>query len=819
MPADLPKINSRKKSSGKSKRRRKKSEQVKKPRPNINARGIGKYFLIGSALFCVAFAIGFVFIDSLVAKRLAQGSLPKGPRVMSDALYFQAGDRVRLDFLRTSLGLRNYRQILPSVPTSTEGSSGSSQSSTQSLLNEGEYKDDGTQLTVMTRPYQDSSGIQVTGSLATIRDKVSTDFTLEPVSMASLGPGETRATRFVSFAVIPKHLTNAVLAIEDERFYQHFGIDPIGITRAIVTNILQGRLAQGGSTITQQLAKNLFFSSRRSLLRKLMEIPAAISLEARLSKQEILELYLNEVYLGQDGAIAIHGIGEAARSLFGKDVSSLNVAESALIAGLIQAPSLYAPRKYAHRAIKRRNTVLDKMCEKNFIQKQQCEEAKRSPIKLAPAVDYKAKIPFYLSALQENLSEHINLDAAIRHGVQVMTGLQPDLQGCAEEAVSQGATKLERAYPNLVRRKKPIEVALVAIEPFSGKVRAWVGGRNFQRSQFDRVSKAKRQMGSTIKPFVYLTALDGTLNTYKVATPISILSDKPLELDLPGHKTWSPENYDHQFRGDVTLRYALEHSLNIPAVYISQRYGVQALSDVIGKFHLHDEVKDLPALALGALDTSLLKVTAAYAALANGGLYVTPRLFLSARDSDGNDLDVRPLEENAVASEAPTFVLTSILQGVVERGTGTAVRTAGYTGPVAGKTGTTNDARDAWFVGYNAQLAVGVWLGFDDNQQLGLTGGVAAAPIWGNFMACAAKNRVFEDFIPPSDVELVKIDPVTGLRFSSDCPSEEAVQEYFVKGTEPRQGCGMPAPPEGMEMIEDEPQRPRERGFWDKLFG
>lgn len=793
-----------------------KSIKRKKGNSSSSLRRKAALFLILATIAVTGF---YFYVDSIVERRLASGGVQEGSKVFSDADFFRKGQKISPEYLRTALNQRKY-----SLVTNQAGTE-------QKTLGPGEFFDDGKSIKVATRQFQDALGTQIKSVTVNAWPVASDEFALEPVALANLGSADTRAFRFLAIAKTPQHLIDAVIAIEDERFYNHFGLDPTGILRAMATNIAKGKLAQGGSTITQQLAKNLFFSPRRSIKRKLLEIPAAISLERRLDKQKILELYLNEVYLGQDGAVAIHGMGEAARAFFGKDASKLDASESALLAGLIQGPSLYNPKRYPERAIKRRNTVLDKMCQLGFLDTSQCEKAKNSNIKLAPDPEYKPKVPFYLTTIQETLSEHLNLDTAISQGLKVRTGIQAQMQECAEQAIKSGTTRLEKSHPGLLRRGKPLEAALVAIEPYSGKIKAWVGGRDFHRSQFDRVSKAKRQIGSTIKPFVYLTALDASLNSYKTATATSVLSDRPMELELVGNKTWTPENYDHEFRGDVTLRYALEHSLNIPAVYISQKFGVKSLAKVIKNFNLQENPQDLPAIALGAIDTSLLKLTSAYAALANGGIYVTPRLYISAQDSDGNILSSLPLQEKKVANEGPVFVLTSILQGVVERGTATAIRSGGYKGPAAGKTGTTNDARDAWFVGYTPELSAGVWVGYDDNKKIGLTGGGAAAPIWRDFMSCVSKNQELINFVPPASVSLVEIDPASGRRISADCLTErQPVLEYYVKGTEPENLCSInkdsvtTAALPTTEVIKEkdllaEPFSPkRERSLWDNLF-
>jgi penicillin-binding protein 1B len=331
--------------------------------------------------------------------------------------------------------------------------------------------------------------------------------------------------------------------------------------------------------------------------------------------------------------------------------------------------------------------------------------------------------------------------------------------------------------------------------------------------------QANRQVGSTIKPFLYLTALDGSLNSYKVATAASILEDKPIEIKTKGQKSWNPENFDHEFRGDVTVRFALENSLNMPALYIAERVGIPAIRRTVSAFKLATQVQPLPSLALGALDTNLLRLTAAYGALANGGVYINPRSYLAALDGDNARLSSPKIVEERVANEDATFVLTNILQGVLERGTATSVRKSGFVRPAAGKTGTSDSARDAWFVGFTPNLVAGVWVGFDDNAQLGLTGGGAAAPIWGEFMKCSSPFLAEAGFIPPQGVHYVQIDRHSGLTATERCDSSAIVEEVFVKGTEPQRRCLHDGQDEAPQPApQDQPVQPSQSGFWSRFL-
>jgi penicillin-binding protein 1B len=658
----------------------------------------------------------------------------------------------------------------------------------------GEFTLNQSAVAIYVRAYTDHAGDLIPARKDTVPWREDSEgvrkVLVEPQVISYIGAADTRASSFVALSAIPAQVQKAVLSIEDERFYRHFGLDLISIGRAAMRNLLALRLVEGGSTLTQQLAKNLFLSPKRSFSRKFQEIPTALSIERHLSKPQILELYLNEVYLGQEGAVAIHGMPEAASAFFGKKLEDLRIDEAATLAGIIKAPSVYNPRRFPERAKERRDTVLLKMREHGHITEAEWHAARSRPIATVPRQEHRRLAPFFSAALESELSNVIDLDTTISSGLAVHTGLDLGLQKCAEDSIGHGLGSLEAAHPRLTKGGRRLEAALVAIEPYSGLIRSWVGGRDFSASQFNRVSQATRQAGSTVKPFLYLTALDASLNSYKVATAISTVDDKPMEFRIKGQKTWNPENFDHDYRGTVTIRYALENSLNMPALYIAERVGLQALKRTMQAFQLSSQsFNAVPSLALGALDTNLLRLTSAYGAIANGGVYVQPRLYSAALDGDNERLSAPPVGERRVADEAASFVLTDIMQGVVDRGTGKAARSSGFTAPAAGKTGTSDNARDAWFIGFTPTLSVGVWVGFDDNTPMNLTGGAAAAPIWGAFMACAAPYISASSFIPPPEIVFTRIDQESSAAATENCPSSSVVQELFVRGTEPEVPC------------------------------
>lgn len=589
--------------------------------------------------------------------------------------------------------------------------------------------------------------------------------TLEPRLLIPFGENKNQSP--IPLNQMPAHLKDAFISIEDERFYSHHGVDLVGIGRAFITNIKSLGFEQGGSTITQQLAKNVFFTTQPSIIRKFLEVFAAISIETRLTKDRILERYLNEIYFGQEGSVAIHGVASASDFFFGKPVSELTLAESALLGGMIQAPSFFNPRKHQARAKKRRDLVLDKMFELSKISESEWKKAKAEKITLVNRTQDKRLAPFYVDTVRKLLPEG---DLIIYSGLT--------LQECGERAVTEGLEDLFKKFPPL-RRKKP-QAALVAINSDSGLVRAYVGGSDYRVNQFDRVYYGKRQIGSTIKPFIYLAALDKNLNNYKVATLASILSDEPISIPISGGRTWTPQNYDGKFRGDVTLRFALERSLNIPAVQVTNRVGVKTIVNLLKDVGLTDSAPLVPAIALGAVESNLLSLTGAYATLASGGLRISPTLFKEAY-SNGQRISSSLQSGKRVASEGATFLITDALRGAIERGTGRAVREF-FKGQAAGKTGTTNDARDAWFVGYTPELTAGVWVGFDKKESIGLTGGVAAAPIWGRFMSCAEEEMAFTSFKQPREIISMWLDPYTLEPVEPGTPG--AVREIFIAGTE-----------------------------------
>ncbi|MGK7345851.1 MAG: penicillin-binding protein 1A [Candidatus Nitrospinota bacterium M3_3B_026] len=592
-----------------------------------------------------------------------------------------------------------------------------------------------------------------------------------------------REKRFwVSYDDVPRILVDAVLATEDDEFFEHKGIRFLSILRALLVDIRMGRMAQGGSTITQQLAKQLFLTPEKNVIRKIKEALLAIQVEKRYTKREILELYLNQIYLGA-GA---YGVEAAAQVYFGKSVKDLDLAEAALIAGLPRAPSRYSPFENKHLARQRRATVLSRMRAEGYITKEAEARAAAEPILLNREMQEQAVAGHFVEMVRKYLEETYGTERVYREGLIIRTTLDMDLQAFAAEAVKKGAAAVnERVLASgLDSGGGPVEAALVAIRPEDGAILALVGGTDFERSKFNRAVQAKRQPGSAFKPFVYLAALE------KGYSPADIIIDSPVSFPRPGGGgAWKPVNFSNRFYGPVTLRKALENSLNVATVKLLDRVGLDAALDAAWRAGIRSPLPGYLSVALGSGEVTPLELTSAYATLANRGLRAKPRFIVSVTSADGEILEENdPVISDAVRPEE-AYVLTNMLKGVVDNGTG---KIAGALDrPVAAKTGTTSGFKDAWFAGYTPGLAAGVWVGFDDGHPLGSgeTGGHTAGPIWVDFMSRALRDRPVAHFRPPERIAARLIDRDSGKLATAMC--ENTMMEIFVEGTEPVEYCGL----------------------------
>jgi 1A family penicillin-binding protein len=594
----------------------------------------------------------------------------------------------------------------------------------------------------------------------------------------------------VPLAQIPQSLRDAILATEDRRFYSHWGIDPIGVARAVVQNYRRGRIVEGGSTITQQLTKVLFLTPDKSLERKLKEAVLALELERRYSKDRILEMYLNQVYFGQGS----YGVEAAARTYFGKSVSELTVRESALIAGLPRAPTNYSPFDRPEAAKRRREVVLRRMVDFGTIKDEEAKRLAKTDLGLIPPERRRTTGQYFIDYVQQTLEAKYGPDLVLKGGLNVYTTLNPTMQLTAEQSLREGLKALQGRSTQARPGESP-EGAVVTVEPQTGYVKAMVGGSDFFRSEFNRAVQAKRQPGSAFKPFIYIAALEAGF------TPASQIEDSPVSFPVGGKngQVWKPENYDRKFRGSTTLQQAIEESVNVVTVKLQERIGLAKTIQVARRLGITSPLDVNLSLALGTSDVSLLEMTSAYGALANQGVWMPPVTIRYVTDAQGKLLEEHVPEGREALAPETAYVITQMLRGVVERGTGQAAKGLGR--PVAAKTGTTNDYSNAWFVGFTPRLATGVWVGYDRPRSLGKdeTGSRVAVPIWVTYMGKVLGESPKEDFPVPDRVVSILID---------EDPSGECLRPVpmaFVKGTEsgmvcngvgqPRAQAATPQPP------------------------
>jgi len=609
----------------------------------------------------------------------------------------------------------------------------------------------------------------------------------EPTVIASAAGGRNREvlrvygsgwriTPPVLVEQLPRGVADAFIAAEDVRFRRHIGVDPIGIFRALFANVRAGGIAQGGSTIPQQIVKQRFLTNERTWRRKFVEAIVAVVLDARLSKDELLELYLNDVYLGHHQGVSILGVDEASRLYFGRPPRQLRVDEAALLAAMIRAPN----QKSVTLARTRRDAILQVMHSRDWIDEATLRSAKSREVDLTRGTLAQTPYPFYLRALRADVLKEVGEKPLLSGGLTVVTEMDPKAQLAAEDAARRGARSLEARYRWIRRQSQadPLQVAILSIDPATGGVRALVGGTDFRRSPFDRTSQMHRQPGSAFKPFAYLAAIAS-----KRVTPATLLLDAPIKVEMAEGEVWEPQNYDEQFRGRVTLREAFERSLNVPTVRMSKDVGSGSIVRVAKKMGIAD-VSNVPAMSLGVGEVTMRELTAAYTAFPNLGERVEPFLLTSVHDRAGKPLYAHKVQRKRVVDANSAYVMHTLLRGVVRRGTATRLKRYGL-GTVAGKTGTTSDYRDAWFVGYTADMVTSVWVGFDRGAPLRLSSSEAAIPVWGSYMR-AIPHRPAQPVSPPG-VTFREIDPESGMLWRRGCPGP--ITEVFLDGTAPTRAC------------------------------
>ncbi|MFI5112933.1 MAG: penicillin-binding protein 1A [Terriglobales bacterium] len=629
-------------------------------------------------------------------------------------------------------------------------------------------------------------------------------YELEPTMITAVDTEQRFKRQLVEYKDIPKVLVDAVTSVEDRRYFQHNGVNYWRFMQAAWVDVRQGGARrQGGSTITMQVSRMFFLTPEKTIKRKLTEMLIAIELEQKLSKEQIFSLYANQVDLGQRGSYTITGFAEASRSYFNKDIQSLSLPEAALLAGLVQRPSYLSPYRHPERALERRNLVLEAMVETGGVTRAQADSAKAAPLKLAPPNVEASDAPYFVDLVKDSMLSRYSERDLSENSYRIYTTLDPDLQKAAAEAVQQGIKLVDAQVAKLRTRRIKVgsgknaktevkivpgpmpQVALIAIDPHSGDVLALVGGRNYGFSQLDH-AVARRPTGSVFKPFVYAAAVNTALNgDANVITPASLIDDSPGTYTY-GDQIYEPRNYKNEYHGVVSARFALAQSLNNATVKLAEQVGydkVAALARAAGI----KSVQPTPAMALGAYDATPLDIAGAYTVFANGGVRVSPMLASSVRDAHGELVENFQAERTPVLDPRVAYVMTTMMEGVINNGTAAGVRGMGFSAPAAGKTGTSHDG---WFAGYTSNLLCIVWVGYDDYSDLHLSGSSTAAPIWAEFMKRAVKLPAYKDaqaFQEPAGVVNVRLDKATNRLATEACPDTYTVA--FIAGTEPKDSC------------------------------
>jgi penicillin-binding protein 1B len=739
------------------------------PLPYLRALWRPRRLRLLALLLLLALALFVLYLDHVVRSEFEGKRWALPARVYARPLELFPGEKLSPAQLLAELALLNYRSDnTPPAP--------------------GSYRRSGDEFDLLTRAFVFSDGpqppmdlhLEFRGDhLDAIRDMVSGDAVtqarLDPLRIGSIYPSHNEDRVLVKLDEAPPALINALVAVEDHKFYTHHGIDPRGIARALKATVSGGAI-QGGSTLTQQLVKNFFLSPERTLRRKFTEILMALLLELHYDKQEILEAYLNEIYLGQDGDRAVHGFGLASQFYFGRPLAQLDVPQAALLVGMVKGPSLYDPRRNPARARERRNLVLAELARQNFISQAQYTAAKDTPLGVASKPPGgNTPYPAFLDLVHRQLRRDYREEDLRSEGLNIFTTLDPQAQAQAERALAARLPTLEKGR-GLARDS--LEGAVIVTNTQNGEVQAVVGGRDPRYAGFNRALDAQRPIGSLIKPAVYLTALERPAR-YTLAT---LLDDSPLVWHERGTDDWTPNNYDKEFHGNVPLRVALANSYNVATARLGLSLGIGQVLDTVRLLGVERELHAYASSLLGANELSPLEVVQMYQTLASGGFQTPPRAIREILTSAGQPLQRYPLSVAQTVDPAPAYLVTTAMQGVVQDGTAKGL--AQFLPPalhLAGKTGTTDDLKDSWFAGFSGDRLAVVWVGTDNNRTTHLTGASGAMTIWGDMMSRLDPEPLQPP--PPENIERVWIDSPSGLRADSTC--DGAVELPFIRGSAP----------------------------------
>jgi len=740
----------------------------------------------------VAVAGYMLMLSNQIDRRFSGRRWDIPSRVYSDTTLLYSGQQINRDLLMKKLGRLGYRET-----TGEPGQQGEMFVSSKSISIYLHDFDSPT-FNQKSRPVLirlKENRIQSIKDLGSGNPIALLEFEPEEL-MLYYGPDRERR-RYLSISKLPPHVIHAVLGAEDRDFYRHQGISLKGILRAVVQNLRAGRIRQGASTITQQVARMYFLTQEITFRRKIKEQLIALVLELKFTKSEILEIFMNESYWGQQGSASVIGLAEAARFYFDKEASELSAAEAATLAVIIRNPSYYSPYKNPNLLLERRNSVLSGMREEGWLKEDDLATALETS--LAP-VEYATHIrqaPYFTDYLTDQLTELYSSETLTTEGLSIYTTIDTQVQQAAEGALARGLARLESADSRLNRKGEKLQGAIVVMQPTTGYILAMVGGRDYAESQYNRAANALRQPGSIFKPFVYVTALD-------THTPVSKLSNTPRTYMIDG-KPWTPKNFETDAAAELTLREALTESQNIATVNLAfaedlaetpdtttvdlgEAAGLKRIEKTVEAFHLPASQKPYPSLVLGAREVTPLMLARAYCTFAADGVLPFPLSVKDVVDETGNVIERWHTNIERVISPAKAYLMSDLLRSVVEMGTGRSLRPLGIDWPVAGKTGTTNDSRDAWFVGYTPDILAVVWVGFDDNDSIHATGARAALPIWSDLMKSLPQYVSGEWFDMPEGVEKHTICNESKLLAKADC-CPDTTEELFLSGTAPTETC------------------------------
>jgi penicillin-binding protein 1B len=626
--------------------------------------------------------------------------------------------------------------------------------------------------------------------IVSLRDNTQrTQYQLEPQLITNLYDRNREKRRLVRYSEIPPVLVHAVISIEDKRFFQHVGFDPIGIFRTMVVD-LKDKHTYGASTLSQQLAKGMFLTPDKTIKRKAEELMITLVLEQKLTKEEIFEFYCNQIVLGQRGSFTIRGFGEASEAYFSKSLRNLTMAEAAMLAGMIQRPSYFNPYRHADRVKERRNVVLALMRQNGYATDREYAVAMDTPLRVVQGASESTDAPYFVDLLNDELQNKFKDYDFQSQAYRIYTSLDMQLQHAANEAVRLGMQHVDEQLKKQKRFKgvqfPDAQVALVAMDPHTGEIKALVGGRNYGASQLDH-ALSKRQPGSIFKPWVYAAAMNTAITGgSRTLTPATTVVDEPTTFWFDD-KPYEPSNFEHEFYGTVTLRRALAKSMNVATVKVAEMVGYDTVVKLARKAGINSETKATPAVALGAYEATPIEMAGAYTVFANKGVYVKPTFMSEIRDAGGKPIFQNKVETKPVLDPRVNYLMVNLLEEVMRSGTAAGARGLGFVVPAAGKTGTSHDG---WFAGFTSELLCVVWVGFDDNRSIDLEGAHSALPIWTELMKRALLLREYRSAKPfpsPEGIVSVDIDPESGLRATASCPN--ARPEVFVAGTEPVGSC------------------------------